>query len=115
MIEYKNYKASISYDEDMDMLEGKVLNTRDIIIFYANSVQELKNEMKISIDGYLAFCEEKEIKPAKPYSGKFNLRIDPDLHMRTALAAANADLSLNAFVENALEDCVKNKLNVLHF
>ena len=55
-----------------------------------------------SLDDYLAFCEEQGDKPEKPYSGKFNLRIHPELHKQLALEAANQGKSLNSCVEEIL-------------
>lgn len=104
LIKYKDYSAKLVYDSDIEMFRGEVINTRDKIIFYGKSIDDLNKEMQISVDDYLKYCREKGVEPAKPYSGKFNMRIDPELHMQAAITAARSDISLNALIENALRD-----------
>ncbi|EDG2232248.1 toxin-antitoxin system HicB family antitoxin [Salmonella enterica] len=43
-----------------------------------------------------------------PFKGVFNVRLDPELHRRVAEMAMEEDLSLNAFVNKALEKEVSN-------
>ncbi len=33
-----------------------------------------------SVDDYLTFCAERGEEPEKPYSGKFVVRVEPELH-----------------------------------
>ncbi|HOP22739.1 MAG TPA: type II toxin-antitoxin system HicB family antitoxin, partial [Gammaproteobacteria bacterium] len=54
---------------------------------------------------FLDVCQEKGIQPEKTYSGKFNLRVDPELHHMIALAAKAEDVSINEWVKNR---CVEN-------
>lgn len=49
-----------------------------------------------------------ERKPDTPFKGVFNVRLDPELHRRVAEMAMEEDLSLNAFVNKALEKEVSN-------
>ncbi|MFL5562032.1 MAG: type II toxin-antitoxin system HicB family antitoxin [Gemmatimonadaceae bacterium] len=49
-------------------------------------------------------CGERGEEPDKPYSGRFLVRIDPQLHRELAVAAARQGNSLNAFVASALKD-----------
>ena len=51
---------------------------------------------------YLAVCHEKGIEPRRNYSGKFNLRISPELHERLAIAAQAEGKSINALAAEAL-------------
>jgi len=46
------------------------------------------------------------VEPEKPYSGRFNVRLDPDLHRRAALCAAREHKSLNDWVSEAIERAV---------
>jgi|AMFO01.1.fsa_nt_gi Uncharacterized protein encoded in hypervariable junctions of pilus gene clusters len=79
-IRYKDYISTIEYEEDMEMFHGRVANIRDVVSFYGKSVDELKTEMKKSVDEYISFCEGRGIQPSKRYSGRLNLRTDPKLH-----------------------------------
>lgn len=103
MMEYKGYVGSATFDDEADVFHGEVVNLRDVITFQGRSVDELRRAFHESVDDYLTFCAERGETPEKPLSGRFNLRISPELHARAAARARNEGLSLNAFVERALE------------
>ena len=83
-MKYKEYEATVEFDEEDRLFVGKVINTRDVIVFDGLSVAELEQSFQAAIDEYLADCEELGKEPNKPFSGKLNLRISPDLHMKAA-------------------------------
>ncbi|MCC5654537.1 type II toxin-antitoxin system HicB family antitoxin [Nostoc sp. XA013] len=70
MITYKGYTASIEVDVKAGILFGQVLDINDVITFKAKTVEEARQEFQISVDDYLAFCEELREEPDKPFSGK---------------------------------------------
>jgi predicted HicB family RNase H-like nuclease len=78
--------------------------SRDVITFQGSSVAELEAAFHDSIDDYISWCEDEGVPPEKPYSGKFNLRLSPELHREVAVAAKRLNTSINAFVERAIED-----------
>ena len=51
---------------------------------------------------FLEVCKEKGIEPRRHYSGKFNLRIPPELHERLAITAQAEGKSLNTLAQEAL-------------
>ena len=104
MMEYKGYIGDVKYDDEAKIFHGDIINTRDVITFQGTSVEELEQAFRDSIDDYISWCEEEGERPEKPYSGKFNLRISPDLHRKVALAAHKMKISLNKYVEKALLD-----------
>ena len=108
-MKYKGYEATIEFDEEDRLFVGRVINTRDIIVFDGLSVSELEQSFQAVIDEYLEDCAELGKEPNKPFSGKFNLRISPDLHMKAASQAALKGMSLNSFVEKAIEKVVEVK------
>lgn len=110
MIEYKGYVGVFEFDPDIDLFQGSVINTRDVITFYGDSVRHLKEEMKKSVDEYLAFCRERQREPEKPFSGKLSVRTSPELHRQVATQAARRRQSMNSFVEEALRQAVAEKL-----
>jgi predicted HicB family RNase H-like nuclease len=55
----------------------------------------------------LDWCKKEGVKPEKPHSGKFNVRLSPELHRKIAISANKMHLSINNFVEKALEDELK--------
>lgn len=102
MMKYKNYLAKIEFDDEAEQFHGEVVNTRDVITFQGRSVQELKKAFKDSVDDYLAFCAERDEEPDKPFSGRFVVRLDPEVHHRAYIAARKAHKSLNAWVASVV-------------
>ena len=105
-MKYKGYEAIIKFDEEDRLFVGRVINTRDVIAFDGLSVEELEQSFHSVIDEYLEDCRALGKEPNKPFSGKFNLRISPDLHKKAATQAALNGVSLNSFVEQAIENKV---------
>ncbi len=104
MMEYKGYVGIVEYDDKAKIFHGDVINTRDIITFQGRTVDEIEMAFRESIDDYLSWCEQDGVNPEKPYSGKFNLRLSPELHKEVAVTAKKLKLSINSFVEKALLD-----------
>ena len=102
MIQYKGYTGKVDYDPDANILHGEVLGIRDVVTFQAKSVDELQKAFRESVDDYLAFCKERGEEPDRPSSGKFVVRIDPELHRRANIAAAVSGKSLNTLVGESL-------------
>lgn len=107
MMEYKGYIARVEIDDDAGILHGKVINTRDVITFEGTSIDELRQALADSIEDYLAFCAERGEEPDKPFSGKFSLRVDPELHRQITVKAKLADKSVNSWITETLEAAVE--------
>ena len=101
---YKGYTGVVEFDEQAHLFHGEVIGLRDVITFQGTSVEKLEKAMAESVDFYLAWCEERGKTPEKPFSGKFMVRTSPDLHSRAVIAAARIGLSLNKYIEKAIED-----------
>jgi predicted HicB family RNase H-like nuclease len=106
MMEYKGYMGKVEFDDEAGIFHGEVLNTRDVITFQGQSVEELKTAFEESVDDYLAFCKQRGEKPDKPFSGEFVARVPPDLHRQVSLAAGISGKSLNAWVIEQLQAAV---------
>jgi len=102
-MEYRGYRAHIEYDEETRVFHGRVLCTRDVIMFEGRSVDELRQSFQSAIDDYLNLCREKQREPDKPFSGRFNVRISPELHRRIHIAAKSSRKSINAWLAETLE------------
>lgn len=100
---YKGYTATVEFDPDEMLLHGRVDNIRDVVAFHAESVSDLQNAFQEALDDYLDLCSERGEEPEKPYSGRFVVRFDPDLHRQAATAAERRRLSLNAWVIQAVQ------------
>jgi predicted HicB family RNase H-like nuclease len=105
-MEYKGYTALVTVDEEADILYGEVVGLRDAIMFEGRSLDEIRASFHTAVDDYLEFCESRGEDPEKPYSGKFLVRIKPDLHRKVATAAQRAGKSLNGWVEETLSAAV---------
>jgi predicted HicB family RNase H-like nuclease len=67
-------------------------------------VNEIERAFRDSIDDYLVWCREEGSLPEKPYSGRFNLRLSPEMHKAVAIRAKKLNMSINSFVEKAIAD-----------
>ena len=103
---YKGYIGSVEYDSKDRLLYGKVLGVKALISYEGNSVDELENDFKAAINDYLKSCAKTDRQPEKPFSGTFNLRIDPELHAKAVIKAIAHKQSLNRFVSEAIEKSV---------
>lgn len=96
------YNAKIEYDPDIDMFRGEILGLTGGADFYGRTPNELKAEFRKSLTVFFEVCKEKGIEPRRNYSGKFNLRISPELHERLAIAAQAEGKSINTLAQEAL-------------
>jgi predicted HicB family RNase H-like nuclease len=104
MMQYKGYTGLIEVDEDAGVLFGRVVGLRDVITFQGATVAEARRAFEESVDVYLDFCASRREAPEKPYSGKFLVRVKPELHRRLANEAEVRKTSLNALIEAVLAD-----------
>lgn len=100
------YQAKIEYDADLDLFRGDILGLNGGADFYGKNPQELRTEFKKSLETFLEVCLEKGIEPRRNFSGKFNLRISPELHERLAIAAQAEGKSINSLAQEALQSRV---------
>lgn len=97
------YKAVIKYDPILDTFRGEFIGLNGGADFYGTDIQELKKEGRLSLTSFLDLCESEGIQPHKEYSGKFNLRVSPELHAKIAAKAAAEGKSLNQCVKDLLD------------
>ena len=100
---YDGYQAKIEYDEDLDQFRGEILGLNGGADFYGKNPKQLRAGFKKSLEVFLAVCNEKGIEPRRSFSGKFNLRISPELHERLAIAAQAEGKSINSIAQEALQ------------
>ena len=103
MMEYKGYLGKVEVDEDASVFHGEVVNIRDVVTFEGKTVVELRRAFRESVEDYLSFCAERGEDPDKPFSGKFVVRIPPDLHRKVYTQARLTEKSLNRWVSDVLE------------
>ena len=106
IMEVNGYKAKIEYDSELDQFRGEILGLNGSADFYGKNPAVLRREFQNSLNVFLEVCKEKGINPTKEFSGKFNLRIRPQLHGEIAARATAEDKSINQWVSEVLEHTV---------
>ena len=104
ILEYKGYYTRIEIDTDTNTLRGKIEGISDFVNFESSSVGSLTKDFHDAVDDYLDFCREVGKEPEREYKGVFNIRIPPELHKRISIRAFQDGKSLNATVEQAIEN-----------
>jgi len=103
LMRYKDYYAIIEFDGSADAFHGRVIGVRDVIDFYGRTPDELRKELKNSVEEYLAWCAEEGVAPQKTWLGKLTIRPDEDLRRRLVMAATAERKSVNAYVTEVLD------------
>ena len=101
-----HYHPTIEFDPELDMFRGEILGLNGGADFYGKNPKELRAEFKRSLAVFLEVCAEKKMEPRLHFSGKFNLRIPPELHEKLAMAAQARGKSINALAQEALQQSV---------
>jgi predicted HicB family RNase H-like nuclease len=103
IMEIAGHRAIISFDPDLNQFRGEFVGLNGGADFYAKSVEALRKEGSRSLKTFLSVCEERNIEPYRSFSGKFVVRVPSSLHARVYEAASAAGVSINQWVQEALE------------
>jgi predicted HicB family RNase H-like nuclease len=103
MMQYKGYTGKVDFDDEVNIFHGEVIGLRDVITFQGKTVEALQEAFRGSVDDYLEFCAKRGEKPEKPFTGKFMVRLTPDLHRKVYVAAKKSGSSLNTWILQTLE------------
>ncbi|GHV91179.1 DNA repair protein HhH-GPD [Spirochaetia bacterium] len=104
VLTYKDHVGSVHFNSEDEVFYGKIEGIDDLIMFEGNSVGELKRAFQGSVEDYIQTCKKYNKDVEKSYKGSFNVRINPDLHKKVKRAAVRMGLSLNQFMQKAVED-----------
>ncbi len=102
MMTYKGYSAKVEFDDEAMIFHGEVIGIRDVVTFQGRSADDLKEAFYASVDDYLDFCDARSEEPDKPFSGKFVVRVSPEVHRKVYMAAKEAGQSINAWLNKNL-------------
>jgi predicted HicB family RNase H-like nuclease len=105
-MEYKGYVGSVEFSESDGLFFGKVIGIRGLISYEGTTAKTLIKNFHEAVDDYLVLCEERSEAPEKAYKGSFNVRVSPQLHKQAVISATTKGVSLNSFVEKALENYI---------
>jgi len=106
-MEINGQKAIISYDEGIDMFRGEFVGLNGGADFYAKDIAGLHREGETSLQVFIDMCMEDDVEPYRSFSGKFNVRIAPELHEKAIAVAKGKGESLNQFIAETLEQAVQ--------
>lgn len=101
------YQAVISFDSDIQMFRGEFVGLNGGADFYAKDVEGLRREGEISLRVFLEACAQDGVDPHKHFSGKFSLRVAPELHEAAAIAAAASGQSINQWAAEAIRQAAR--------
>ena len=104
IMQFGRYKAVIAYDPEIELFRGEFVGLNGGADFYAADIEGLRSEGETSLNVFLDACARRGIEPRKALSGRFNVRIPPELHGEIAAAAKAEGKSLNQWVEQVLTD-----------
>ena len=108
-LEYKGYKGSVEYSKEDNCLFGKVQGmSKALILYEGNTLDELRKDFEEGVDSYLEACKADGVEPAKPYSGRLNLRMSSELHSRVAAFVAATGTTINDFINDAIKNELKH-------
>lgn len=102
--------AIISYVPEIGMFRGKFIGLSGYCDFVADSIDGLKSEGEISLREYLEDCQENGIAPYKLEEKvkTFTLRYPESFGERLTVAAAEHQVSVNAFIVETLNERMKH-------
>lgn len=104
ILKYKGYSARVEFEAESCTLYGVIDGIDDLVSFESEDICTIEEEFHNAVNNYLDYCKEVGKIPDKEYSGTFNCRIHPKLHKAISNAAFRENISLNKFVERALEN-----------
>ncbi len=107
-MKYKGYVARIEYDDLDRIFVGHLAGIKDIVGFHGATMDELETAFHESVDNYLAISEETSRPAQKPFSGKLELQVSPDVYAALAAAAQMHGKSINQLASEVLDKAVSH-------
>ena len=108
-LQYKDYIGSVHFNADDEVFFGKIEGIEDLVSFEGRSVDEMKKAFIDSVEDYIDLCKEIGKKNEKSYKGSFNVRIAPEIHKKAKRLAIMKGISLNQFIQKAVEEEVNRE------
>ena len=99
----------MEYSKEDNCLVGKVQGmSKALILYEGQTLDELRRDFEAGVDSYLEGCLADGVEPAKPYSGRLNLRMSSELHSRVAAFVSASGTTINDFINRAIRNELKN-------
>jgi predicted HicB family RNase H-like nuclease len=103
MMNYKGYAAKVEFDDEAMIFHGEVIGIRDVVTFQGKSIKEIEKAFHDSVDDYVDLCKERGEAPDKPFSGRFVVRVSPEIHRKVYVSAKKSGQSINAWLNKNLQ------------
>jgi predicted HicB family RNase H-like nuclease len=104
VLTYKEYIGSVHFNAEDEVFYGRIEGIEDLVSFEGTSVEKLKAAFEEAVNDYLRICKMKNKENERSYRGSFNIRMPPDLHRKAKRKATMLGLSLNQYIQKAVED-----------
>jgi predicted HicB family RNase H-like nuclease len=102
-IKYKGFIGSIQYSDEDSTFFGRIDGIDSLITFEGTSVSKLKKAFEDAVDDYLKICADLGKEPKKSFTGSFNIRIKPNLHIKLSEDSKRRGISMNKLIQETLE------------
>jgi predicted HicB family RNase H-like nuclease len=103
MMNYKGYAAKVEFDDEVMIFHGEVIGIKDVVTFQGKSIKEIERSFHDSVDDYLDLCKGRGEEPDKPFSGRFVVRVSPEIHRKVYVSAKKSGQSINAWLNKNLQ------------
>lgn len=113
ILTYKDFIGTVSFSAVDNVLHGKLTGINDLVTYEGESVNELKLAFEEAVEDYIETCKMLDKPLFKSCKGSFNVRIPQELHYKASKLANVLNISLNKFVQSALEREVKENADLL--
>lgn len=107
LMNYKDFTAKVEFFADDNVIVGRLIGIDDIVMFEAETVDELQSAFREAVDFHIEVCEKTGKSSKKNYSGKLMFRLPSELHARIAETAAKHGKSINEFGKEIFEAAIK--------
>jgi len=102
IVEYDGYQGAVRYENGL--LHIRILHIEDSIAAACSDAGQVQTEFQALVDDYRETCQAVGKEPSRPFKGSFNVRIDPDIHRKAAMAAASNGMNLNSWIAHAVAE-----------
>ena len=103
VLRYKGYTGTVEYSAEDRVFYGEIAFINDTVLFEGDTVKQLEQHFKEAVQHYIESCKKAGKEPQKAFKGHFPARINPEIHKKAALFALQRKMSLNKFVELAIQ------------
>jgi predicted HicB family RNase H-like nuclease len=107
VLRYRDFVGSVHFSAEDECFFGKIEGIDDLVTFEGRDVGELKRSFQEAVEDYMKLCQKAGKPFHRSYVGTFNVRMTAELHQKAARKSARLGISLNQFVQRAVEKEVR--------